>query len=108
MSDLLKERVIRPISTQELERRWKAVREVMKAKKIDFLLVQNNNDYLGGYIKWFTDMPAVHAYSSAVIFPVADEMTFFSHGPSDPKAVGPAPWLLRGVRNGSARQACLP
>jgi len=47
MSDLLKERVIRPISTQELERRWKAVREVMKAKKIDFLLVQNNNDYLG-------------------------------------------------------------
>jgi hypothetical protein len=71
MSDLLKERVIHAISTQELERRWKAVREVMKAKKVDFLLIQNNNDYLGGYVKWFTDMPAVHAYPVAVIFPVA-------------------------------------
>ena len=72
MSDLLKERVIHPISTQELERRWAAVREVMKAKKVDFLLIQNNNDYLGGYVKWFTDMPAVHAYSNAVIFPASD------------------------------------
>ena len=94
MSDLLKERVIRPISTQELERRWKAVRKVMKEKKVDFLLIQNNNDYLGGYVKWFTDMPAVHAYSSAAIFPAADEMTFFSHGLNDPKHAGPAPFLL--------------
>ena len=104
MPDLLKERVIHPISTQELERRWKAVREVMKAKKVDVLLIQNNNDYLGGYVKWFTDMPAVHAYSNAVIFPVADEMIFFSHGPNDPKYVGPAPWLLRGVK----KRVCTP
>jgi Xaa-Pro aminopeptidase len=96
--DPLKERVIRPISTQELERRWKAPREVMRAKKIDFLLIQNNNDYLGGYVKWFTDLPAVHAYSNAVIFPLQDEMTLFSHGPSDPRSAGPAPWLLRGVK----------
>ncbi len=103
-SDLLKEKVVHPISTQELERRWKAVREIMKAKKIDFLLIQNNNDYLGGYIKWFTDVPAVHDYSNAAIFPVADEMTFFSHGASDPKSVGPAPWLLRGVK----KRICTP
>jgi len=47
---------------------------------------------------------AVHAYSSAVIFPVADEMTFFSHGPNDPKHVGPAPFLLRGVK----KRICTP
>jgi hypothetical protein len=33
ISDLLKGRVIRPISSQELERRWKAVRERMAEKK---------------------------------------------------------------------------
>ena len=38
--ELLKERVIHPISSQELERRWKAARAVMKAKKVDFLLMQ--------------------------------------------------------------------
>jgi len=97
-SDLLKERVIHPISSQELARRWKAVRGVMKAKKVDFLLIQNNNDYLGGYVKWFTDMPAVHAYPVAVIFPAADEMTVLWHGSSDPKDVGPPAWLLRGVK----------
>jgi Xaa-Pro aminopeptidase len=97
-SDLLREKVIHPISTEELERRWKAVRDVMKGKRIDFLLIQNNNDYLGGYVKWFTDMPAVHAYPVAVIFPVADEMTVFWHGSSDPRDVGPPAWLLRGVK----------
>ena len=70
MHELLKERVIRPISDEELERRWKAVREVMKGKKVDFLLIENNNDYLGGYIKWFTDVPAFHAYPVSAIFPV--------------------------------------
>ena len=98
MPDLLKENVVHAISTPELERRWKAVREVMKAKKVDVLLMQNNNDYLGGYVKWFTDMPAVHAYPVAAIFPVADEMTVFWHGSSDPRDVGPPAWLFRGVK----------
>ena len=97
-SDLLKERVISPISLGELERRWKAVREVMKERAVDFLLIQNNNDYLGGYIKWFTDMPAVHAYPAAAIFPREDEMTTFWHGSSEPKEAGPESWLLRGVK----------
>ena len=51
-NNVLGARVMRPISTGELERRWKAVRAVMKEQKIDFLLIQNNNDYLGGYLKW--------------------------------------------------------
>ncbi len=98
MSDLLKENVIYSISAQELERRWNAVREFMKANEVDVLLMQNNNDYLGGYVKWFTDMPAVHAYPAAVIFPLVDEMTVFWHGSSDPRDVGPPAWLFRGVK----------
>lgn len=98
INELMKERVMSPISTGELERRWKAVRELMKERGIDFLLIQNNNDYLGGYLKWFTDMPAVHAYPAAAIFPREDEMTTFWHGSSDPKEAGPEAWLLRGVK----------
>jgi Xaa-Pro aminopeptidase len=103
-TDFLKERVIHSISTEELERRWKAVREVMKEKNIDFLLIQNNNDYLGGYIKWFTDMPAVHAYPAAAIFPREDDMTTFWHGSRHPEETGPAPWLMRGVK----KRLCTP
>lgn len=97
-ADLLTQKVIYPISTEELERRWEATRDVMKEKHIDFLLIQNNNDYLGGYVKWFTDMPAVHSYPVTVIFPVSDEMTTIWHGSSDPAQAGPPEWLLRGVR----------
>lgn len=97
-SNLLKEKVSQPISTAELERRWAAVRDIMKEKRVDFLLMQNNNNYLGGYVKWFTDLPAVHAYPVSVIFPVSDEMTTISHGSSDPAKAAPAAWLLRGVR----------
>ncbi len=96
--DLLRQNVIHPISTRELERRWAAVREVMKRHKVDFLLIQNSEDYLGGYVKWFTDMPAVHGYPVSVIFPVADGMTTFWHGSSHPEEVGPPAYLLRGVK----------
>ena len=96
--DLLRQNVIHPISTQELERRWTAVRKVMRRNKVDFLLIQNSEDYLGGYVKWFTDMPAVHGYPVSVIFPVADGMTTFWQGSSHPREVGPPEYLLRGVK----------
>ena len=102
MDPIMKERVIRPISDAELERRWAAVREVMKEKKVDFLLIENNNDYLGGYIKWFTDVPAVHSYPISAIFPLDDGMTTFSHGPHEPKGgTGLPAWLVRGVGCGA-------
>jgi len=52
----------------------------------------------GGYVKWFTDLPAVHGYPVTVILPVTDEMTIISHGSSDPKCAGPPEWILRGVK----------
>ena len=56
------ERLLNPISTRELERRWTAVRKTMAERKIDALVMQNNNDWLGGYVRWFTDTPLSNGY----------------------------------------------
>src|SRR6185503_19499695 len=77
----LSERLNTPISTSELERRWKAVRAAMAREKIDVLLMQNNNDHMGGYVRYFTDMPATNGYPNTVIFPRDDEMTVVCQGP---------------------------
>ena len=77
----LSDRLNTPISTKELERRWKAVRAAMKAAKIDALLMQNNNDHMGGYVKYFTDLPATNGYPKTVVFPRDDDMTLVCQGP---------------------------
>ena len=86
------------ISTAELERRWKAVREKMKEEGLDFLLMQNDNEWMGGYVKWFTDIPARNAQAHTVIFPLDDEMTTITHGGKPPGDLGPPAWTLRGVK----------
>ena len=75
------DRLLSPISNQELERRRAAVRKEMQERHIDALVVQNNNDWLGGYVKWFTDLPAVNGYPRSVIFHAADLMTVVEMGP---------------------------
>ncbi len=77
----LSERLNTPISTAELERRWSAVRAALEAQKIDVLLMQNNNDHMGGYVRYFTDMPAVNGYPNTVVFPRDDDMTVVTQGP---------------------------
>jgi len=77
----LSERLQFPISTGELERRWKAVRAAMEREKVDVLVMQNNNDHMGGYVRYFTDMPACNGYPMTVIFPRDDEMTVVCQGP---------------------------
>ena len=47
----------------------------MKEKKIDYLVMQNSEEYMGGTIRWFTDFSARHQFPMTVIFPVDDEMT---------------------------------
>ena len=87
----LSERLNTPISTAELERRWKAVRAAMERERIDVLLMQNNNDHMGGYVRYFTDMPATNGYPNTVIFPRDDEMTVVCQGPfggGEPTAMG--------------------
>ncbi len=57
-----KERLTTCISDFELERRWKAARELMRANKVDFLLMRQDEEYLGGYVRWFSDLSARHSY----------------------------------------------
>src|ERR1019366_4697459 len=96
----LSERLNTPISTAELERRWRAVRAAMAKEKIDVLLMQNNNDHMGGYVRYFTDMPATNGYPNTVIFPRDGEMTVVCQGPfggGEATAQGDQTW--RGVKH---------
>lgn len=98
MKDNEREIVTESISDQELERRWRETRKRMKEEDIDFLVMQNDNEWLGGYVKWFTDVPAKNAQPHTVIFPVDEEMTTITHGGKPPGDVGPPAWTLRGVK----------
>ena len=71
------------VSTQELQRRWKAVRERMAARAIDYLVVQSQQRFAGGYFRWFTDLPGANFPASAV-FPLDDDMTLIAHGSAAP------------------------
>ncbi len=97
LNPTLIENVRQPISTAELERRWAATRKAMKKQGLDCLIMQNSNQYLGGYVRWFTDVPAKEGYPVTVIFPVDDEMTMITSG-GDPLPPGPPEWAVRGVK----------
>ena len=79
-----KERLVTSVSTGELERRWKAAREMMRDRKIDFLVMRQDEEYYGGYVRWFSAIAPRHSYPFTVIFPVDDEMTTISSAPSGP------------------------
>lgn len=102
--DETKERINVQISDQELERRWKEIRVAMAPRKIDVLLMQNTNQFLGGYVKWFTDVPAFNGYPTHVIFPKDDDMAVINIGPkmetgSSLTNVSSMGGAYRGVRN---------
>lgn len=75
------ERILTPISDQELERRWTAARREMRDRGIDALVMQATNDWLGGCVKWFTDMPANNGYPRSVVFYADEPMTVVEMGP---------------------------
>jgi len=78
-------RILTRVSDQELERRWSAVRREMNARKIGALVMQSTNDWLGGYAKWFTDLPANNGYPRTVIFHADGPMTAIEMGPMGAK-----------------------
>ena len=98
MNDEAKIRIRKMISTEELERRWEEVRQAMKEKKLDFLIMQSHTDHLGGYVKWFTDVPAANNYTATVIFPRDEDMTTIFHGGWPPAEPAPPAWVVRGVK----------
>lgn len=76
------ERIPVRISDAELGRRWAAARAMMAAYGLDALVMQSNNDWLGGYAKWFTDIPAHNGYPRSVIFHAdGSPMTLVDMGP---------------------------
>jgi len=89
-----------PISTKELERRWAAIRAKMAEQRIDVLVMQNNNDGMGGYVKYFTDLPAQNGYPTTVVFPYDDRMTTISQANFGTDQALPAEGdgLRRGVK----------
>lgn len=97
----MNERINHPISTAELERRWTAVRQAMAARRIDVLVLQANNDWMGGYVKYFTDVPATNGYPVTVVFPRDDRMTVIAQGPLG--VARELPPEGDGVRRGTAR-----
>jgi Xaa-Pro aminopeptidase len=74
------ERVNHPAPTRELERRWALIRAAMQERGIDVLLAQANNDFMGGYVKYLTDLPATNGYVLTVVFPRDEPMTVIGQG----------------------------
>ena len=93
-----KERLTKCVSTQELERRWALAREVMRENKVDYLLMRNEEEFLGGYVKWFSDFSARYSYPFTVIFAYEDEMTLITSGSFSPGKPSTPRWAARGVR----------
>ncbi len=95
------ERINTPISTRDLERRWSAVRAAMNERRIDVLLMQNNNDHMGGYVKYFTDLPAPFGYPVPVVFPGDHRMSVIAQGPigSNVQLPPEGDGLRRGVKD---------
>lgn len=52
----------------------------MAGREIDVLIMQSNNDFMGGYVKWFSDIPATQGYADILIFPRDDDMTLVCQG----------------------------
>lgn len=94
-----KDQLTKSVSTAELERRWKAVREMMRERKIDYLVIQNSEEYLGGTIRWFTDFTARWQFPMSVVFPADGEMTTINCGGDAPADQFPPAWSVRGVKN---------
>jgi len=83
LKDLVSEATPVRVSAAELDRRWAAVRREMGERGIDALVMRNDNDWLGGYVRWFSDVPANNGYPRAIVFHRADLMTVVDIGPFD-------------------------
>jgi Xaa-Pro aminopeptidase len=83
MSKPPQDRAVNAVSPAELRRRWSAVRAAMRGLGIDALVVQNSSDWVGGYIRWFSNQPATNGYPSSVVFPLEGGMSLIEQGPFD-------------------------
>lgn len=90
-------RLRRPISDQELERRWSLIRAEMKKEGVDSLVIQNDHRYRSGMVRYFTDIGNL-SNPVAVVFPINDDMTVFANGGGYSLSQTPA-YGCRGVKD---------
>jgi Xaa-Pro aminopeptidase len=74
-------RAVNAVSPSELERRWNLTRGRMRELGIDALVLQNSSDWVGGYIRWFTNQPATNGYPTSLVFPLEEGMSLIEQGP---------------------------
>ena len=74
-------RAVNAVSTSELQRRWRAVRARMREQGIAALVMQNSSDWIGGYVRWFSNQPATNGYPNSIVFPLDEGMTLIEQGP---------------------------
>jgi Xaa-Pro aminopeptidase len=55
----------------------------MATAKLDALVVQNSSDWVGGYIRWFSNQPATNGYPTSLVFPLEGGMSLVEQGPFD-------------------------
>lgn len=78
------EKISKCVSDAELERRWKALREGMKKRGLDYLVVQNSGWEMGGAVRYLTDFAPKWGMQFTVIFPAEGDMATITNG-IDPK-----------------------
>ena len=92
-------RFLYPVSDQELQRRWSLVRRMMEDKGLDLLVMQNEGQDLGGYVRWFSDVQA--GYPETIIFQKEDGMIMInSSGVTRPL---PPEFMRRGIKKAIGR-----
>ena len=74
-------RSVNAVSVDELQRRWRACVTRMQQRGIDALVLQNSSDWVGGYIRWFSNQPATNGYPSSLVFPLDGGMSLIEQGP---------------------------
>jgi len=76
-------RALNTVSASELQRRWTTTRTKMRELGIDALVVQNSSDWVGGYVRWFSNQPATNGYPTSLILPLEGGITLLEQGPFD-------------------------
>jgi len=76
------DRRVNAVSTAEMARRWAALRAQMAALGLDALVLQNSSDWVGGYIRWFANLPATNGYPASVVFPLKGGLSLIEQGPA--------------------------
>jgi len=87
------------ISDAEMSRRWKLVREAMKERKLDFLVMQNSHTIMQGNVRYLTGLKVGDGYPVTLLFPREDDMTVITHGTRVQQPLGPIMGQpLRGIK----------